>query len=176
MRLRTEYGGFARCGVITQLISSHSGCPSGNGSGSVTSRPAPAITPFLSASVRASVSTKGPRPTLTITACWHLFQSISVDHVVSFRSEWCQHHEVVRSWPNLINLVEGEDFIGAVDRLSRTVYRNNLRAKALQHRNQLLANSTCTDNCHGLVFKKEGRIRFGLITYRPGLSQCHALV
>ena len=107
---------------------------------------------------------------------WHLFQSIRIDHVVSFRSEWCQHHEVVRSWPNPINLVEGEYFIGAVDRLSRTVYRNNLRAKALQHRNQLLANSTSTDNCHGLVFKKEGRIRFGLITYRPGLSQCHALV
>src|SRR5699024_12737937 len=41
MRLRTEYGGFARCGVITQLISSHSGCPSGSGSGSVTSSPAP---------------------------------------------------------------------------------------------------------------------------------------
>src|SRR5699024_3128817 len=107
---------------------------------------------------------------------WHLFQSIRIDHVVSFRREWCEHYEVVCSRPDLINVIESEYFIGAIDRLSRTVYRNNLRAKALQHRNQLLANSTSTDNCHGLVFKKEGRIRFGLITYRPGLSQCHTLV
>src|SRR5699024_360866 len=107
---------------------------------------------------------------------WHLSQSISVHQVLSFRSERCQHDEVVRSWSNLINLVEGEYFIGAVDRLSRTVYRNNHRAKAMQHRNQLLANPTRTDNCHGLVFKKEGCVGFGLITYIPALCKCHSLM
>ena len=55
-------------GVTTAVGMFHSRWPAGRGSGSVTSRPAPARRPLSRASQRASVSTINPRPTFKSTA------------------------------------------------------------------------------------------------------------
>ncbi len=55
------------CGVISKFGQLHNGCPSGSGSGSVTSSAA-RIRPEFSASTSASVSTIGPRAAFTSSA------------------------------------------------------------------------------------------------------------
>src|SRR3954452_11259768 len=61
----------ATCGVTITRGCPSSGCPSGSGSGSVTSRPAPATWPDSSAASSASWSTRPPRAQLTMyTPCF----------------------------------------------------------------------------------------------------------
>ena len=74
-RTRADRSGTAISGVLPtwglmkQLGRVQSGWPSGSGSGSVTSRPAPSSDPLRSAATRSSVTTWRPRATLTSQVC-----------------------------------------------------------------------------------------------------------
>ena len=65
IRRRVSIEALPMWGTMRQFSIESRGCPTGNGSGSVTSNAAPPIEPLLRASTRASVSTRPPRAILT---------------------------------------------------------------------------------------------------------------
>src|SRR6186997_961920 len=89
----------AMCGRTMQLASPRSGSSPGIGSGSVTSKPAAAITPSRNAAASAPWSTTGPRDVLTSTAVGFIRASAaaSMRPRVSGASETCNDTMSLRS-------------------------------------------------------------------------------
>ena len=71
------------CGVRTTLSIFLKAWFSGNGSGLVTSRTAPLITPCSHAFVKSSVFTIKPRPTFTSIALFFIFSILSASNIPS---------------------------------------------------------------------------------------------
>ena len=101
--------GLARCGVMITFSSSHSGWPSGSGSGSVTSSPAPsdgAVAQRLHERVRVDQRAAGDVGDPHVVA--HRRQLARADEVARAVGGGRGDHDVVGERPHLVELVGGE--------------------------------------------------------------------